>query len=69
MKFNLKNRPIKPEFALANDTSWLLASRIWFEGFEKELRERILQQDLALKKVPKKLRSKFHTITIEEILG
>ena len=65
MKFNLKNRPKRTECRC-----WVCLNNVkWFEGFEKELREIISQQDSALKKVPKKMRAKGHSVNIEEILG
>jgi hypothetical protein len=41
MKFNLKNRPIRAEFE--TEQQWLLALDLWFMGFEKELRQKLLE--------------------------
>ena len=53
MKTNLKTCPDSP----------------WKSAFEIELRSIIANQDVMLKKVPKPLRSKTHSIEIEEIFG
>lgn len=70
MSFNLKNRPKPPsEIAIVTGREPYDYAEKWFEGFEKQLREEIKRQDKMLENVPKKLRAKTHTITIEQILG
>ncbi len=63
MKFNLKNRPNLQDVLSRGDNLWLVAFEKWFEGFEKELRERLIKNSSAFGKWdrPKEL--------IEEILG
>ena len=44
MKYNLKNRP---KWCNSNDDYW----NRWFEGFEKELRERLFEGLIEIKEI------------------
>jgi len=66
MKNNLKTFPMDILCLNMTEATKLLK---WKEDFESELRQKMFEQDKVLAKVPKKLRSKEHSINIEEILG
>ena len=70
MKTNLKllKDIFNTETQRTHEQSFSLIER-WLVNFESELRKEIVEQDKVLAKVPKKLRSKKHSINIEEILG
>lgn len=68
MKFNLKNRPRLEEFS--TDLEYEETTIIWFEGFEKELRNRM--KDAELMKAPKGIIPTTENgiwVIIKEILG
>ena len=68
MKFNLENFPVYDHNTMTHLQYWEKV-QAWVIGCKQELREEIKRQDKMLKKVPKKLRAKTHTIPIERILG
>jgi len=55
MKYNLKNRPEPMQADLDDIDLWEISN--WFEGFEKELREMLANDDMS------------PLIRIKEILG
>ena len=69
MKYNLKNRP-KEE---GDITDYIRATQEWFEGFEKELRERLDQVIEDKKRLFKSEIGQWMCIgvrdTIKEVLG
>jgi len=67
MKFNIKNIPSEPDYANLGEIealrSYNYRAEKWFEGFEKQLRERIL--DISCGRKP----NRTECWTIKEILG
>ena len=67
MKYNLKNRPLF-EFH-PHDAKISENLHEWFEGFEKELREKAAHLEAVLKKNPDNFYAQWKLNGIKEILG